>query len=70
MGYSRGASALGVALALGEVAPAALADGAICQRWDLYSRVASTSAGVELRNCEILVLGNGVPRASSSSATT
>ena len=59
MGYSRGASALGVALALGEVAPAALADGAICQRWDLYSRVASTSAGVELRNCEILVLGNG-----------
>jgi cyanuric acid amidohydrolase len=59
MGYSRGAAALGVASALGEVAPAALADAAICQRWDLYSRVASTSAGVELRNCEILVLGNG-----------
>jgi cyanuric acid amidohydrolase len=58
MGYSRGASALGVALALGEVDPTAVADEAICTRWDLYSRVASTSAGVELRHCEVLVLGN------------
>ena len=30
-----------------------------CQRWDLYSRVASAAAGVELRNREILVLGIG-----------
>ena len=63
MGYSRGASALGVALALGEVALGALDAAAICKRWELYSRVASTSAGVELRNCEILVLGNA-PSAS------
>jgi cyanuric acid amidohydrolase len=56
MGYSRGASALGVAAALGEVA--GLDDGVICRRWDLYSRVASTSAGVDLSHCEILVLGN------------
>jgi cyanuric acid amidohydrolase len=58
MGYSRGASALGVAAALGEVSASALDDAVICKRWDLFSRVASTSAGVELENCEILVLGN------------
>jgi cyanuric acid amidohydrolase len=58
MGYSRGASALGVALALGEVEPAAVTDAAICKRWDLYSKVASTSAGVEIKHCEVLVLGN------------
>ena len=58
MGYSRGASALGVALALGEVQLEDLTEADICQNYDLYSTVASTSAGVELRNCEILVLGN------------
>lgn len=58
MGYSRGASALGVALALGEVEPAAVTDAAVCKRWDLYSQVASTSAGVEIKHCEVLVLGN------------
>jgi cyanuric acid amidohydrolase len=60
MGYSRGASALGVGLALGEVSEARLDDAAICEDWSLYSGVASTSAGVELMNCEILVLGNSV----------
>jgi cyanuric acid amidohydrolase len=30
----------------------------ICNDYDLFSSVASTSAGVELQNCEILVLGN------------
>ena len=64
MGYSRGASALGVALALGEVDRAAVADAAVCRRWDLYSRVASTSAGVEIDHCEVLVLGNA-PSASA-----
>ncbi len=58
MGYSRGAAALGVAAALGEVASRDLGEAVICRRWDLYSRVASTSAGVELANCEILLLGN------------
>ena len=58
MGYSRGAAALGVAAALGEVGADALDDAVICRRWDLFSRVASTSAGVELSHCEILVLGN------------
>lgn len=58
MGYSRGASALGVAVALGEVQLEDLTSDDICQNYALYSTVASTSAGVELRNCEILVLGN------------
>ncbi|TAJ88989.1 MAG: ring-opening amidohydrolase [Reyranella sp.] len=56
MGLSRGASALGVALALGEIADAP--EAAICKDWSLFSRVASTSAGVELLRNEIVVLGN------------
>jgi len=56
MALSRGASALGVALALGEV-DAAEAE-AVCRDWSLYSRVASTSAGIELLRNEIVVLGN------------
>ncbi|MCA3262895.1 MAG: ring-opening amidohydrolase [Telmatospirillum sp.] len=58
MGYSRGASALGVALALGEIAAAAAAEEAVCADWSLYSGVASTSAGIELMRNEIMVLGN------------
>ena len=58
MAYSRGASALGVAVALGELQPDDLTEADICTNYDLYSTVASTSAGVELQNCEILVLGN------------
>ena len=58
MAYSRGASALGVAVALGELDLAQIQESDICSNYQLYSSVASTSAGVELRNCEILVLGN------------
>jgi hypothetical protein len=58
MGYSRAAPALGVARALDEVPAAALGDAVIAKRWDLFSRVASTAAGVELAHCEILVLGH------------
>jgi cyanuric acid amidohydrolase len=56
--YARGATALGVALGLGEVAEADVADEAIAKRFDLYSSVASTSAGGELKNCEVLLFGN------------
>jgi cyanuric acid amidohydrolase len=56
--FARGATALGVALGLGEVPEAELSDGVIAQRMDLYSTVANTSAGGELRNCEILLFGN------------
>jgi len=56
MGLSRGASALGVALALGEIDGAP--EDAVCRDWSLHSGVASTSAGVELLRNEIVVLGN------------
>ncbi len=55
---ARGATALGVALALGEVKESELSDAVIAQRMDLYSSVANTSAGGELKNCEILLFGN------------
>jgi cyanuric acid amidohydrolase len=58
MSYSRGASALGVALALGEVAHEALDDAVVCHRLDLWSGRASTSAGIELMHNEVIVLGN------------
>lgn len=57
MALSRGASALGVAVALGELEIDAIADSEICSRFDLYSRCASASAGVELLDHEIIVLG-------------
>lgn len=56
MALSRGASALGVAVALGEIG--GVAEAAVCKDWSLYSSVASTSAGVELLRNEIVVLGN------------
>jgi cyanuric acid amidohydrolase len=58
MGLSRGAAALGVGLALGEIAPAALSDAVIGADWSLHSGRASCSAGVELERCEVIVLGN------------
>lgn len=61
--YARGAMALGVALALSEVAEAELSDAAIARRFDLFSSVASTSAGGELTKCEVLLFGNS-PEAS------
>ncbi|WP_137132679.1 ring-opening amidohydrolase [Rhizobium sp. FY34] len=56
--YARGATALGVAVALGEVDEADLDDSVIARRMDLCSLVANTSAGGEVRNCEILLFGN------------
>ncbi len=57
MGLSRGASALGIALALGEIDAQALTDAAIGDDWSLWSGRASCSAGVELEDCEVAVLG-------------
>jgi cyanuric acid amidohydrolase len=56
--YARGATALGVALGLGEVSENDLSNEVIARRFDLYSSVASTSAGGELKNCEVLLFGN------------
>ncbi len=57
MGLSRGASALGIALALGEVDREQLTDPASAPARSLFRR-ASASAGIELMRNEIIVLGN------------
>lgn len=57
MGLSRAASALGVAVALGEIRRADIAEASIGRDWRLYSGRASASAGVELVDHEIVVLG-------------
>lgn len=59
MGLSRGASALGVAVALGEVAADEIGDADVCRNYGLFSGRASASAGVELGGHEIVVLGMG-----------
>ena len=100
MAYSRGASALGVAIALNELqrdqllvsstTPPQTEEGIqdednnssrsasattstttttktiICNDYNYYSCVASTSAGVELQNCEILVMGNSTYSSKSN----
>jgi cyanuric acid amidohydrolase len=58
LGYSNGASALGVGLALGEIPRERLSDEVICADASLYSSVASSSAGVELMYTEAIVMGN------------
>jgi cyanuric acid amidohydrolase len=64
MGLSRGASALGVALALGEVEAAALHDAAIGRDHALYSAVASASSGIELAHNVVVLLGMSAQSAS------
>lgn len=58
MAYARGASALGVAWALGEIDPGTLNEASILGDWTLYSRRASTSAKPGLLQSDILVMGN------------
>jgi cyanuric acid amidohydrolase len=55
MGYSRGASALGVALELKEIRKAT--EASILRDWSLFSSVASTSAGIELAHNVVIVMG-------------
>ena len=63
MAYSRGASALGVAVALGEVT-SDISDEFVLRRYDLFSKVASTSSGIELMHNVVIVLGNSGASAS------
>ncbi|HET7795917.1 MAG TPA: ring-opening amidohydrolase, partial [Rhizobacter sp.] len=63
MAYSRGASALGVAVALGEIKDE-IQDEDVLRRYDLFSSVASTSAGIELMHNVVIVLGNSAMSAS------
>lgn len=58
MVFSRGASALGAALALGEVQREQLSDDVVCRDWSLYSGVASCSAKPGLTRTEVMVLAN------------
>ena len=57
MGYSRGASALGVAMALGEL-KVEVRDDQVLKDWKLFSSVASSSAGIELMHNVVIVMGN------------
>jgi cyanuric acid amidohydrolase len=66
MAYSRGASALGVALGLGEVDEATALESAVLSDWSHYSSVASTSAGVELFCNAVVVMGNSVAAAGEN----
>ena len=63
MAYSRGASALGVAVALGEIT-SDISDEDVLRRYDLFSSVASTSSGIELMHNVVIVLGNSASSAS------
>lgn len=55
---SRGACALGAAIALGEVDADEISDQAIGTRTDLYACRGSASSGGELHNVRIVVVGN------------
>ena len=63
MAYSRGASALGVAVALGEIT-SDIRDEDVLRCYDLFSNVASTSSGIELMHNVVIVLGNSAASAS------
>lgn len=65
MGYSRGASALGVAVALGEVARGDITDASVMNDWNLFSARASASAGIELEGNVVIVLGEAQGSASA-----
>jgi ring-opening amidohydrolase-like protein len=56
MGVSNGTTALGIAVALGEIKMPRAEQ--ICKELDLYSSVASCSSGVELTQAQIVLLGN------------
>ena len=58
MGYSRGAAALAAGVALGSLDIANITDGIICTDRSLWCDRASASAGVEIENCEVIVIGN------------
>src|ERR671937_2034363 len=56
MGVSNGTTALGIAVALGEISMPKAEQ--ICKDLSLYSSVASCSSGVELDAAQIVLLGN------------
>ena len=65
MAYSRGASALGVAVALGELQRAQVDDSVVLSELHLYSSLASVSAGIELEGNVVIVLGEALTSRST-----
>jgi cyanuric acid amidohydrolase len=64
MGYSRGASALGVGVAMGELREIPR-DEAVLGDCESYSAVASASAGIELMRNVVILMGNSPDSASA-----
>ncbi|MDP9096774.1 MAG: ring-opening amidohydrolase, partial [Pseudomonadota bacterium] len=64
MGWSRGASALGVAVALGEMTLDTATASPVLSDFSLFSARASVSAGIELDNNVVIVLGEAAGSAS------
>ena len=64
MSYARSVAALGIGMATGEIEEADVSEAVIGQDLAIFSNVASASSGIELMNCEIVVLGNS-PRSTS-----
>jgi len=58
MAYGRAAAALGIGVAAETFDVGKLSDDVILHDFSIFSEVASTSSGVELMNCEVIVLGN------------
>jgi len=56
--FARGATALGVALGLGELSTSDVDDAMVASDLSRFSSVASTSAGGELTSCEVILLAN------------
>jgi len=64
MAYARAVAALGIGLATGELSRTRVKERVIAREMGVFSEVASTSSGIELMNCEVIVLGNS-PESSS-----
>ena len=64
MSYARSVAALGIGMATGEIDAGNVSEAVIGQDLAIFSNVASASSGIELMNCEIIVLGNS-PRSTS-----
>ncbi|MET1082541.1 MAG: ring-opening amidohydrolase [Burkholderiales bacterium] len=64
LGFSNGASAFGIAVGLGEV-PEDFDPRAICTDAGIYTTRGAASAGIELMNCQVLLMGNSAASVSS-----
>jgi cyanuric acid amidohydrolase len=58
MAYGRIVTALGIGIATGEIDAKKVSEKTLGKDFSVYSEIASTSSGLELMNCEIIVMGN------------